>query len=274
MQVTEKVEGYYNGKNQFYDYRELQQKNPNMRARSRNFRTSGIVLYINQDWFKGSIKKAFAARLREVFVREYSISTQDVHSAATNISLQNMGENWVHGKCIVVYDEIYGSLRLTEKLYLEFPHVLDRLHAAADFEKDENLKTTVAWVRDEVSKFDGGEEGDGAAAFPDDPQSPNSPQRYVQVFTVRYVVCWRQKGQMAVDVKIIEPIVDPEMFDGELLYRIEVPRESVLARQLVRASLIEPSADAWSYAWWNLQTQMYEEPTEDVEDGGSNALVK
>ena len=92
MQVTESVKGYYDGKNQFYDYRELQQKNPNMRPRSRDFRTSGIVLYINRDWFKGSSKKAFAARLREVFVREYSISTQDVHSADTNISLRNRGE--------------------------------------------------------------------------------------------------------------------------------------------------------------------------------------
>ena len=273
MQVTERVEGYYDSKNQFYDYRELQQKNSNMRPRSRNFRTSGIVLYINRDRFKGSVKKALAARLREVFIREYSISTQDVHSAATNISLHNTRENWVRGKCIVVYDEIYGSLRLTEKLYLEFRHVLDRLQAAADCEEDANLKTAVAWVRDEVSTFGDGKEGDGDAAFLDDSKSPNPPQDYVQVFTEGSVVCWRQKGQIAVDVKIIEPIADPEMFDGELLYRIEVSRKSGLARQLVRASLIEPSADAdaWSYAWWNRRTQMYEEPPEEEEDGGLNA---
>lgn len=244
-----------------------------MRPRSRDFRTSGIVLYINRDWFKGSIKKALASRLREVFIREYSISTQDVHSAAANISLRNRGENWVRGKCIVVYDEIYGSLRLTEKLYLEFRRVLDRLQASADFEEDANLKNAVAWVRDEVSRFNGGEEGDGAAAFLDDPQSTSPSQDYVQVFTAGSVVCWRQKGQMAVDVKIIEPIVDPEMFDGELLYRIEVSKQSGLARQLVRSSLIERSADAdaWSYAWWNQRTQMYEEPPEEEEDGGLNA---
>ena len=44
MQVTERVEGYYDGKDNFYDYQELHQKDPNMRARSRNFRTNGIVL--------------------------------------------------------------------------------------------------------------------------------------------------------------------------------------------------------------------------------------
>lgn len=168
-----------------------------------------------------------------------------------------------------MYDEIYGSLRLTEKLYFEFRRVLDRLQTSADCEKDENLKTAVAWVRDEVSTFDGGKEGDGAAAFLDDPQSPNPPQDYVRVFAAGSVVCRRQKGQMAVEVKIIEPIVDPEMFDGELLYRIE----SRLARHLVRASLIERSADAdaWSYAWWNRRTQMYEEPPEEEENGGLNA---
>ena len=276
MLVTERVEGYYDGKNQFYDYRELQQKNSNMRPRSRNFRTSGIVLYINRDWFKGWIKKAFAARLREVFIREYSISTQDVRSADTNISLislRNRGENWVRGKCIVVYDEIYGSLRLTEKLYLEFRHVLDRLQASADFEEDANLKNAVAWVRDEVSTFGFGKEGDGTIAFLDDPQSTSLFQDYVRVFAAGSVVCWQQKGQMAVDVKIIEPIMDPEMFGGELLYRIEVSKQSGLARQFVRASLIEPSAnaDAWSYAWWNQRTQMYEEPPEEEEDEGLNA---
>lgn len=175
----------------------------------------------------------------------------------------------MRGKCIVVYDEIYGSLRLTEKLYLEFRHVLDRLHAAADCEKDENLKTAVDWVRNEASTFGGGKESDGAAAFPDDPQSTSLPQGCEQVFTPGSVVCWRQKGQMAVDVKIIEPIMDPEMFDGELLYRIEVSGKSDRVRRFVRASLIEPSAnaDAWSYAWWNRRTQMYEEPPEEEEDG-------
>ncbi len=78
---------------------------------------------------------------------------------------------------------------------------------------------------------------------------------------------------MTVDVKIIEPIMDPEMFDGELLYLIEVPQKSGRIKQFVRASLIEPSANAnaWSYAWWNRRTQMYEEPPEEEEDGGLNA---
>lgn len=104
-----------------------------------------------------------------------------------------------------MYDEIYGSLRLTEKLYLKFRHVLDRLQAAtdSDFEEDANLKTAVALVRDEASTFDGGKEGDGAAAFLDDLQSTSLSQDYVRVFAAGSVVCRRLKGQMAVEVKII-----------------------------------------------------------------------
>lgn len=156
-------------------------------------------------------------------------------------------------------------------MYLEFRRVLDRLQASADsdFEEDENLKNAVAWVRDKASTFDGGKEGDGAAAFLDDLQSTSLSQDYVRVFAAGSVVCYRQKGQMAVEVKIIEPIVDPRILDGKLLYRIE----SKYTRHLVLASLIEPSAnpDEWSYAWWNWRTQKYEEPPEEEEDGGLNA---
>ena len=86
MQITEKVEGYFDGRTgEFHSYQDLQQRNPNMRARSRNFRTSGVVLHIDRDWFKKtSVKRIFADRLREVFVREYSVSPQDVGSASRN----------------------------------------------------------------------------------------------------------------------------------------------------------------------------------------------
>ena len=81
----ERVEGYVDVNNGVFNpYQSLQQKNPNMRARSRNFRTSGVVLCIEQDWFKNSsLKRLFVDRLREVFVREYSVSSQDVGSAGT-----------------------------------------------------------------------------------------------------------------------------------------------------------------------------------------------
>ena len=73
MQITERVEGYDDSRTgRFHAYTELQQRNPNMRARSRNFRTSGVILCITSDWFKPvAFRRAFAHRLR---VSSFSIS--------------------------------------------------------------------------------------------------------------------------------------------------------------------------------------------------------
>ncbi len=99
MLVTERVKGYFDGQGQFQAYQELQQHNPNMRARSRNFRTTGVVLCIDQPWFKQlRVKWAVSDKLLEVFAHEYSIMQRDVGSAATNISVKNLegGPRAVH----------------------------------------------------------------------------------------------------------------------------------------------------------------------------------
>ena len=64
-------------------------------------------------------------------MREYSVSPQDIGSAASNIAVRTLDRGGIRGGCIAVFDETYGSLRLTEQLYLEFEHVLERLFIAA-----------------------------------------------------------------------------------------------------------------------------------------------
>ena len=77
---------------------------PAMRARLRNFRTSGVVLCIEQDWFKKeSVKSLFSDRLREVFMHEYSVLPQDVGSAATNISVRTLEGGGLRGGCVAVF---------------------------------------------------------------------------------------------------------------------------------------------------------------------------
>ena len=89
MHITEKVDGYFDGRSgDFHSYQDLQQTNPNMKARSRNFRTTGVVLCIEEDWFRSQmVKRSFSERLREVFAHEFSISPQDLGSAASNIAV-------------------------------------------------------------------------------------------------------------------------------------------------------------------------------------------
>ena len=158
MQITERVEGYDDSRTgRFHSYKDLQQRNPNMRARSRNFRTSGVVLCMEGDWFKNAtLRRMFANRLREIFVREYSIASQDVGSAASGISIRRVDGGGLQSGCIAIYDETYGSLRLTERLYLDFGHVLARLSAAvkSDSADDKNdIEAVVTRIRDELSTF-------------------------------------------------------------------------------------------------------------------------
>lgn len=261
MLITERVGGYFDGRTgELHSYRELQQHNPNMKARSRNFRTSGVVLCIDEDWFKKvNVKSLISDRLREVFGHEYSVLPQDVGSAATNISvIDGDGAVW-RGGCVAVFDQTYGSLRLTERLYLEFDRILERLLAAAEADDEADaLKSTVSLIRKEVSGFS--------------LQSPfaigqggENPSGYEQVFAEGSQVCYRERGLMATDVEIIEPT----MRDGNLMYRVKVPPipGQPPMRRWVVASNVEPSADAdaWEYAWWNRETETYEDPP-DTDD--------
>ena len=265
MLITERVEGFKdNLTGTIYSYRDLQQRNPNMRARARNFRTSGVVLCINHECFKkSSFKRAFADRLRDVFVREYSVSPQDIGSAASNISVRTLDSAGILGGCAVVFDETYGSLRLTERLYLEFEHVLERVSAFAETDSgDSGLDLScVQQILEEFSAFT------APGILPDIGVDAEAPTGYEQVFARGSRVCYRPPRQMMVeDVKIIEPILP----DGNLMYLVEVPQrpDRPEVRRSIAASALEPSADAdaWDYAWWNRATQMYEDPPDEEDD--------
>lgn len=268
MQFTERVEGFVDGRSgRFHSYQELQQRNPDMRARMRDFRTSGVVLCINHPWFKEpAVKRTFADRLRDVFVREYSVSPQDIGSAALKISVQGLDGGGIQGGFVVVFDEIYGSLRLTERLYLEFEHVLNRMlaaSAAAETESDNDGldSLVVERILEEFSTFTTPSLPDGVET------SGEPPTGYELVFTRGSRVCYRPPNQMAVeDVEIIEPT----LLGGELMYLVEVPQrlDRPEVRRLIAASALEPSADAdaWDYAWWNRETQMYEDPPDEEDD--------
>ena len=262
MQVTQRVEGYVDmGSGKAWAYKELQQRNPNMKPRMRNFRTTGVVLCVKGDLFKqGPVKRAFADRLVEVFVREFSIAPRDVSVAATNISIRSLDGGGIRGDCIAVYDETYGSLRLTERLYLHFDDILVRLQAAVrDGSGEEELDPAVVeTVSDAIAGF--------AEAQPADQVAENAPSDLMHVFVEGSRVCYQQAGQMAVEVKIVQPTI----MDNGLMYQIVAPRQlgQVPGKRWVSASYIEPSADAgtWSYGLWDPVSEQY---VDEATDGTS-----
>lgn len=254
MQITQRVEGYIDERSgKFHDYRELQQRNPNLRAQSRNFRTTGVVLGLDSTWFRGgesNLRQAFANKLRDVFVREYSVAARDVGVAWSNISVQQWDGESIVGGCVAIFDETYGSLRLTERVFGQFGHLLDRIVAGTQAEEDEKLQSLASRVKDEVLAF-----------TPDSLQQElqGAPKGYEQVFTSGSTVCYRKAGAAAVDVVIIQPAV----IEG-LWYQVKIRQKPGQNRvtHWIRASDVEPSANTadWGYGWWNLETQEYEDP--------------
>lgn len=267
MQITEKVEGYTEvSSGKYLSYQELRQRNPNLRPRMRNFRTSGVVLSIDEPWFRETDNKTqIADRLTAIFAREYSILPQDVGAAATNISVRSMDGGGLRGDCMVVFDQTYGSLRLTERLFLNFGHLLDRLEASADAEKGaarEQLRAFVGRLKSTYAEFVPPDAGSWET-------SAVAPQGLMQVFAPGSIVCLREKGKMATDVRVIQPT----MMEGRMLYQVElVPKHGrpQSGKRWVAAEFLEPSAtaDEWTYAWWNAVTQEFEDSPagQDVDD--------
>ena len=250
MHITERVEGYVDEAGRSFHYQELQQDNPNLRAQSRNFLTTGTILCLDHSWFKTN-RRSFVTKLRDVFVREYSVAAQDVGVSWSNISVQRWEGGGVPGSCVAIFDETYGSLRLTERIFCEFEHLMDRLVAGARADEDEELEELSTKVKCEVLAF---------TADTLQQELASAPKGYEQVFKPGSVVCYVKAGAMAVDVVIIEPT----MMDGQLMYQVEIQQKPGQnpVKNLIRASFIEASANTadWSYAWWNRETQEYEEP--------------
>lgn len=250
MLITERVEGFGIGKGKILSYRDLRQRNPNMRSCLRNFRTSGVVLCINENWFS-EWKTQIADRLVEVFVREYSMQAFDIGSAATKISVRGLERNVSPGNCIAVFDQTYGSLRLTEKFYTKFEHILDRCIAAIESEEGVRpLGKHIANVKQVFQLFSASD----TVEF--DEQDPVTG--FDQVFTAGSRVLYREHGVIGSEVEIIQPT----LMDGTLMYQVKPRRESKVKRRWVKASAVEPSgeADTWELAWWNRETETFEDP--------------
>lgn len=249
MQITEKVTGYVNERTDVrMFYSDLEQHDPNMRSYSRNFRTTGVVLCINQEWFRGLQKREFVDRLREVFLREYSISPNDVGTAATRVSVRGHDGSSIRGRAVCVYDETYGSLRLTEKLFTDFESILSRLQKAVVFEPGEtDIEQIVRRIREQADGF-------GRSMLDDDEMPEVRGSEYV--FTPGSLVCHRLKGPVSIDVRIVQPTI----MDGELMYQIKKMGDRATKRWVL-ASQLEPSADAsaWSKALWNCETEEFED---------------
>ncbi len=256
MQITEKVEGYKDQNGQFHPYQNLRQINPNMRPRQRNYRTSGVLLCIQKDWFKVKGMKQFLSDwISNVFCREYSILPQDVNSSATNISVRTMDGGGVRADCLVLFDQTYGSLRLTERLFLNFELIIQRLKTSAksiDKEESDMLLKVVEHLEDSYSTFQKNVE------YGIEFDILNIPPNCMNVFKPGSMVYVREVGNMGTEAEILQPT----WMEGQLVYQVKVNslhQSNMPAKHWVAAKYVEQSAnaDAWDYVLWNAETEEF-----------------
>ncbi len=274
LQITERVEGLVErGERRLY--RDLRQENPAFTPKTRDFRTTGVVFAIEEDWFaEPGVKQRLAEVLRDLFSREHSVSPQDAGFAATNISLVESGMRRPLTSAFVLYDATQGSLRLTEPAYTHCDALISRLERAAAsalegqaaLDEESAFLAEVApalrrWYErlgpEQPEAFEGLQEGFVGEV----------PGGWLQVLAPGSIVARRDAQGVLRDIEIIEPeiVVDEE---PRLYYRYRVPAG---AKALVPAEKIDCVGDQWRMVLWNPNTGDYQEIENDAMEAGSAA---
>jgi DEAD/DEAH box helicase domain-containing protein len=264
LQITERVEGYEE-RGQKKLYRDLRQENPAMTTKMRDFRTTGVVLRVAADWFKApGVKQQFAAALKSLIFREYSIAPQDVDVVATNIALVQGGQRIAVHDAIVVFDATYGSLRLTEPVFTDLSELLDRLSRAAELvgEREdapvpvETLDRLRAWL-----------EGLAPLPAPNEHTVEIPEDGWLRVLKPGSRVARRDRAGMLTDIEIIGPILMSALEDepATLHYRYRpanAPSGLVVAR-FTPETAIERVGEDWSETLWNPATDEYRDEEDE-----------
>ena len=258
LQVNERVEGFREGGERKL-YKDLRQSKPGMTPKTRDFRTTGVVMRIDEDWFrKPGVKRQLALSLRDLMLREYSISAQDVDAAATNIAMIRDGQREAVSDALVLFDATHGTLRLTEPAYLRLDYLLEQLRRSVHMlpDDDERLSTEVveglaAWL-DQLSSQ---EDPLSDAATVDD-----SSDGWVQVYDVGSLIVRRQNGGLLHDM-----IVAGHQFvlvdgDVKLFYLYDTGKPM---KAMVSADAVQPVGDEWTLVYLNRETGQKRETLDD-----------
>lgn len=249
LQVNESVEGFRIGSKAF-PYRELRAQDPRMTRKQREFRTTGVILKIEEPWFSGgdgkasSVRKSVADGLTRLLLREKSISPNDVDNAAANIAFYDSGAPKRVVDTIVIYDSIYGGLRLTEPLFSDLPDFLDKLDKAAE------LAGADAFVPEDIAaklRVWLGTMKEGTA----------SPERALAPADGEYVI-YTPGSEVAVlhqGVFVDRKLLKPELFSvgdtNMLMYSYETDGRAI---GWVPHDQIQSTGQNWSFSYWDPKT--------------------
>ena len=260
LQVNERVEGFKERGERRY-YRDLRQEKPWMTPKTRDFRTTGVVMRIDEDWFKRQgVKQRIANALRALMLREYSISAQDIDATATNISRIRDGQREVVSDALVLFDSTHGTLRLTEPAYLNLDKLVARLERSILLTPpdDDHVSPEVATALKSWLDHLGNENSDlpVAKGLVDD-------DVWVQVYDVGSVVARRDSRGILQDIEIEDH--EFRLIDDTVqlcyVYRTDMPMKAMASADSVHAV-----GDEWSIVFINRKTGETRESLDDESD--------
>ena len=253
LQVNESVEGYTIGGTQ-NRYKDLRIDNPSMTRKQRDFRTTGIVIRIEDQWFSQnpSVRAEIAEGLRDLLCRDWSIAPQDVDAAYTNISIRGMSGAKKITDAIVIYDSVYGGLRLTEKLFDEFDNYVSQLRRAV------HLAGVDAIISRETSEnlsrwADTLKEGDPQAITID----VEVPEGWMQVYKPGSYVGVYMNGAL-VERELVKPVYRDFFGTGKKeLYYIFWDDSNKRVTSYQPHDKLQAVGDNWEWCFWNPDTGKY-----------------
>jgi len=257
LQVNETVLGF-SVRSKSFLYSDLRSADPRMTRQQRDFQTSGIVLRITEPWFEGgqgsnpNMRVRVAEALTDLLIREKSLAPPDVDSAATNIAFYVQGVPRRAADTVVIYDSIYGGLRLTEPLFTDFGEFLDKLDRAASLTGN-NARIddgTVSRLRDWFFSLDEGLAIDGEHLTP--------PAGEWVVYSPGSIVSVRKNGVL-IEREIVRPRLEKVADMDLLMYQYKGPDG---ATALVPHDAIEPTGQDWKRVFWNPKTDEITDPDE------------
>ena len=261
LQITERVEGYHErGDNKLY--RDLRQENPHMSPKTRDFRTTGVALKIEASWMaEGDRKQVLADALRDLMIREHSISPQDIGSSATNVAVVVDGQRRSVSDVIVIYDATYGSLRLTEPVFKNLNSLIARLERSNELSSDKDAlvpEQVSSAIRDWFESLDSASPDDFSQLLGEEVES--ATDGLLWVLAPGSIVGKRDSQSVLRDIEIVAPEI--VSFDGppKLFYRYKTDSS---ATAMVSADAVELIGGEYRQQKWNPQTSEYCEDNVD-----------
>ena len=260
LTVTESVEGYQDHKGQLQLYHRLQASDPNRSRKQWDFPTSGVHIRISQPWFDGDSGEAWEARhqvadaLKAHLAYRRSVAPADISTAVDNVFVQTPKGFLLSTDSVVVYDNVYGGLGLTEALWWSLEEYAKQLLLGADRERrrwnriavsPENARRLVRWLD---------EENDQPEPLPEEP-GPNSWWRIIRPGSqVRLY-------QHDVDDLAEGTLVEPVWQDG-IKYAVEFAGQG---RTLAADEQLLPQGSALDWQVWQPSTGREQElQAEDI----------